>query len=43
MALAAGFPLGMAVGRIGDVINGEHARRDRGDHLYQGSFLGSTN
>ena len=23
-ALAAGFPLGMAVGRIGDVINGEH-------------------
>jgi phosphatidylglycerol:prolipoprotein diacylglycerol transferase len=23
-ALAAGFPLGLAVGRIGDVINGEH-------------------
>ena len=23
-ALAAGFPLGMAIGRIGDVINGEH-------------------
>jgi len=23
-ALASGFPLGMAVGRIGDVINGEH-------------------
>jgi phosphatidylglycerol---prolipoprotein diacylglyceryl transferase len=23
-ALAAGFPLGMAVGRIGDIINGEH-------------------
>jgi phosphatidylglycerol:prolipoprotein diacylglycerol transferase len=23
-ALGAGFPLGMAVGRIGDVINGEH-------------------
>ncbi|MEK6252176.1 MAG: prolipoprotein diacylglyceryl transferase family protein [Actinomycetota bacterium] len=23
-ALAAGFPLGMAVGRIGDVISGEH-------------------
>ena len=23
-ALAAGFPLGMAVGRIGDLINGEH-------------------
>lgn len=23
-AIAAGFPLGMAVGRIGDVINGEH-------------------
>jgi phosphatidylglycerol---prolipoprotein diacylglyceryl transferase len=23
-SLAAGFPLGMAVGRIGDVINGEH-------------------
>ena len=23
-AMAAGFPLGMAVGRIGDVINGEH-------------------
>lgn len=23
-ALAAGFPLGMAVGRIGDVLNGEH-------------------
>jgi phosphatidylglycerol:prolipoprotein diacylglycerol transferase len=23
-ALAAGFPLGMALGRIGDVINGEH-------------------
>ncbi len=23
-ALAAGFPLGMAVGRLGDVVNGEH-------------------
>lgn len=23
-AMAAGFPIGMAVGRIGDVINGEH-------------------
>lgn len=23
-ALAAGFPLGMAIGRVGDVINGEH-------------------
>lgn len=23
-AIAAGFPLGMAIGRIGDVINGEH-------------------
>ncbi len=23
-ALAAGFPLGMAVGRVGDLINGEH-------------------
>lgn len=23
-AIAAGFPLGMAVGRIGDIINGEH-------------------
>lgn len=25
-ALAAGFPLGLAVGRIGDLINGEHFR-----------------
>jgi phosphatidylglycerol:prolipoprotein diacylglycerol transferase len=23
-ALAAGFPLGMAIGRVGDVVNGEH-------------------
>jgi len=26
-ALAAGFPLGMAVGRVGDLINGEHYGR----------------